>query len=186
MAFKDKFKDFRQLNVNDSLVLRQIRPEQDFSEYAKIYYDADAFRYYEGYSTLRDDEQLKAVLQNQIKAFEKMREYNWTIAYSNTDRALGRILLSDFQKYNTAANIGYFLNREFWGKGIISACIAPVVKFGFDYLNLTRIFTTVEPNNFASWKALEKNGFAREGTMRSAVLLPDGLHDCYLYAVIKN
>ena len=187
MTFKDKFREFQPLTVNNILILRQIKPEQDLAEHVKIYNDADVFRYYEGYkNTQYDDERVLHILHNRTRAFDRMSEYTWTITDAETDCALGRIHLSDFQNNNTAANIGYFLGREHWGKGIISACIATVAAFGFNYMNLQRIFTTVEVNNIGSWRALAKNGFTREGTLRRAMSLPDGLHDCYLYAKLST
>jgi hypothetical protein len=95
-------------------------------------------------------------------------------------------LLSDFQNNNTAANIGFFINRQYWGRGIVTACVATVIKFGFEYMHLERIFTTVETNNVGSWKALEKNGFLREGKLRHSMMLKDGLHDCFMYAVLAE
>lgn len=164
MAFKDLWTAFQPLAVNDALILRQVKPEQDSDSFFRIYCDADAMKYYQGYSkppAARD--WVRVVLQNQIKAFERRREYNWTIADANTDEALGRILLSDFQNNNTMANIGYFLRRDCWGKGIMTACTSMAVRFAFDYMKLERVFSTVERNNIASWRVLEKTGlYAKE------------------------
>ena len=186
MAFKDYFINFQQLVVNEQIILRQTKPEQDLQDYFKIYLDAEANQYYAGYSRPRDHEAVLVTIQNQINEFNKRRVYNWTIADSKTDKVFGRILLSDFQNKNTAANIGYFLEREHWGKGIITASITQVINFGFNNMKLERIFTIVEINNIASWKALEKNGFIREGMQRKAMSLPDGLHDCYMYAKLAT
>lgn len=187
MAFKELWTAFQPLVVNDALILRQVKPEQDSDSFFRIYCDADAMKYYQGYSkppAARD--WVRVVLQNQIKAFEKRREYNWTIADAKTDEALGRILLSDFQNNNTMANIGYFLRRDCWGKGIMTVCTSMVMRFAFDYMKLERIFSTVERNNIASWRVLGKNGFVREGVLRHCFLLPDGLHDCYLYGRLAS
>jgi ribosomal-protein-alanine N-acetyltransferase len=53
-------------------------------------------------------------------------------------------------------------------------------------MHLERIFTTVETNNIGSWKVLEKNGFLREGKLRHSMMLKDGLHDCYMYAILAE
>ena len=186
MAFKDKFKTFQSLQTGTDIVLRQVNPETDLSAYFDIYSDAGAFIYYEGYGNAPDMEHVKIILHNQIRDFEKARMYCWTIADSKTETVMGRIHLSDFENGNSCANIGYFLGREYWGKGVISICIAPVIRFGFDFLELERICTRVEVNNIASWKALEKNGFLREGTLRRTFQLSIGLHDCYIYAKLST
>ena len=182
MTLKEMFAEFQPITVNENIILRQVKPEKDCEKYFELYSDADALKYYLGYGKPPvNQEQVKKIIQNQINAFEKCREYNWTIADRNTDEVLGRILLSDFQNNNTAANIGYFLDRKYWNKGIMTACTEAVVKFGFEQLKLERIFTSVEPNNIASQRVLEKNGFIKEGHLRHCFPLNDGLHDCVIY-----
>lgn len=182
MAFKDYFKDFQNLYVDDKYILRQVSLEKDMDAYFEAYSDELVFKYYGSGSTCKGRDNLKKVLSNQINEFEKVRVYSWTIADAKTDFVIGRILLSNFESNNKIANIGYFINRSYWGKGIISSCIDSVVKFGFEYLKLERIHTRVAIENIGSWKVLEKNGFIREGLLRHCFELADGLHDCYLYS----
>lgn len=187
MAFKDLWTEFRPIEVNDRWVLRQVDPEGDLDVYYEIYCDAEAMKYYQSYGKPpADKDWVRVVLKNQIKEFEKRRVYNWTIADAQTGEAMGRILLSDFQNNNTMANIGYFLHRKHWGKGVATACAEAVIRFGFDYLKLERIYSEVEVNNVASWRVLEKNGFTREGTLRHCFMLNDGIHDCYLYGKLST
>ena len=191
MAFKDKFKEFQPLQVNDKFILRQVNPEKDLEDYFEIYHDAKTFEQYGGTRSLNKDfikekERVLAILKNQINAFEKQREYIWTITEIKTDKALGRIHFSNFDCNNRVANIGYFINRNYWGQGIVSACIAPVVNFGFDYLEFERIATKVLPDNIGSWRALEKNGFIREGLLRNCFENGNELKDCYLYSKIYS
>jgi len=134
MAFKDHFITFQELDVNDRYILRQVNPEGDASVYSEIYGDADVFKYYEGGKVTADRERVLLVLKNQIKEFEKARVYTWTIADKKSGKALGRIHLSNFECNNRIANIGYFLHRASWGKGIASVCINPVAAFGFSTL----------------------------------------------------
>lgn len=182
MAFKDHFVSFQALDVDSGILLRQVSPEKDLEDYCEIYADAEMFRFYEGAAVCRDKARVQKILKNQIRAFERASEYTWTICDKANDKAIGRIHLSNFESGNRIANVGYFINRAYWGKGIISACIGPVADFGFRSLNLERICTTVALDNIGSWKALEKNGFLREGLLRHSFSIQDALVDCYLYA----
>lgn len=185
MAFKNNFVKFQELETTNYL-LRQVTPEGDLEDYVKIYSDDDLMKYYEGGSTTSDKDRVRLILKNQIKEFEKARVYSWTIVDKETGKVLGRIHLSNFENNNKVANIGYFISRESWGKGVISACIAPVIEFGFLNLKLERIYTTVHPDNLGSWKALEKNGFTREGLLRHCFNLKIGLTDCYMYSKLST
>jgi hypothetical protein len=48
MAFKDKFKEFQILDVNEDIVLRQADPDNDCHVHYEIFNDIDAFCYYGG------------------------------------------------------------------------------------------------------------------------------------------
>ncbi|GHT99656.1 hypothetical protein FACS1894142_7500 [Spirochaetia bacterium] len=185
MGFKDKFKDFQEIVVNKNILLRQVNPEKDLQAYNEIYTDKDVFQYYES-GSVKDIEHLKIVLNNQLKETKTGRIYNWTIEDRKKDFAIGRILLSDFKHNNTIANIGYFLNRKYWNKGIMTSCVKSVVEFGFKYLELERIYSTVMIDNVGSWKVLEKNGFLREGILRKWFWKNDKNNDCYMYSKLNT
>ena len=52
--------------------------------------------------------------------------------------------------------------RDYWGIGIATESTTPVVKYGFDKLDLERIIGLVMPGNIASIRVLEKLGFFYE------------------------
>ena len=187
MTFKDKFKEFQTLDVNEDIILRQANPDNDCHAHYEIFRDTDAFCYYGGlHGDKHSPEKSWKILNNQIKEFEKASVYSWIIADKKSGKALGRILLSNFEDNNKKANIGYFIGRNSWGKGIISACIKPVVEFGFSYLELERIYTRVHVDNVGSWKALEKSGFLREGLLRHSFNVNNNLFDCYMYSKLST
>ena len=67
--------------------------------------------------------------------------------------------------YNTilylASNIGYWIGKQYQGKGIATECIKLVVNYAFDILKLEEISAYVFPENNPSIRILEKNGFVK-------------------------
>jgi RimJ/RimL family protein N-acetyltransferase len=64
--------------------------------------------------------------------------------------------------------LGYWLGREFWGRGIASAAVAQFLQ-----IEATRPLTArVAGHNLGSVRVLEKSGFTRAG--EEAFTLPDG------------
>ena len=55
--------------------------------------------------------------------------------------------------------LGFYFAREFWGRGLATEAGRAFVNFGFDELKLTRIVTSVQVENAASIRVLEKLGF---------------------------
>ncbi len=88
--------------------------------------------------------------------------------------------------YRKTAELGYWIGEPYWGKGIITAAIPLILKYGWDELNLNRIQASVFEYNRASMKALEKSGFIKEGVMRKRLIKNDQYFDEHLYAVLRS
>jgi RimJ/RimL family protein N-acetyltransferase len=87
--------------------------------------------------------------------------------------------------YRHTAEIGYWLGSPFRGKGIITEAIKLVCQYGFNQLNIIRIFANVFEHNKASYKALLKNGFEQEGIRKKGVIKNKELVNEYVMAKIK-
>jgi len=62
-------------------------------------------------------------------------------------------------------HIGYWIGREFWGKGVATAAVAQLVKV----VTARPMFARVAAANPASVRVLEKCGFAEIGRHRSSI-----------------
>lgn len=58
--------------------------------------------------------------------------------------------------------LGYYLARDYWGRGLASEAARAFVDFAFRDLGLTRIISSVEAGNDVSKHILEKLGFHLE------------------------
>ena len=65
----------------------------------------------------------------------------------------------DFEK--KTGEIGYALNREYWGKGIMTKACLKVMEFGYDYLGLDKIIIKHYKENIGSQRVIEKCGFIK-------------------------
>lgn len=61
-----------------------------------------------------------------------------------------------------AGELGYTLNREYWGNGYATAAVGHLLRLGFEDLGLERISATCDARNAASIRVLEKSGFKLE------------------------
>jgi len=80
------------------------------------------------------------------------------------------------------AEIGYWLGREHWGKGIMTKAVIEITRYGFDRLGFRRIYANIFPHNKASMRVVEKAGYKFEGIQKKAVKKGDRLIDEYLFA----
>ncbi|HKB86288.1 MAG TPA: GNAT family protein [Ignavibacteriaceae bacterium] len=81
--------------------------------------------------------------------------------------------------------LGYWLARDYWNKGIMSRVVKSFCRYGFDSLHLVRIEATVFEHNLSSARVLEKCGFEYEGTLRKYYIKDGNFIDVRLYSIIK-
>ena len=84
------------------------------------------------------------------------------------------------------AEMGYWLAQSHWNKGITTRVVDRLCDYGFQNMNLVRITAQVFPENHASARVLEKNGFAEEGTLRAHCRKGDTFQDSRLFARLRD
>ena len=82
------------------------------------------------------------------------------------------------------SELGYWVGENFWGQGIATAAVKKICAFGFEKLELVRIYANVFEKNFASMRVLEKCGFELEGRLRKAIFKNGVIQDAFLYSLI--
>lgn len=76
--------------------------------------------------------------------------------------------------------------REFWNKGYGTDAIRTLVRFGFDTLNLNRIWLRVYETNRRAQRVYEKVGFFMEGHLRQAEFRAGLPVDVLLYSILRE
>jgi [ribosomal protein S5]-alanine N-acetyltransferase len=81
--------------------------------------------------------------------------------------------------------IGYWLARDYWNRGVMSKVVKSFCLYGFESLHLIRIEATVFEHNLSSCRVLEKCGFEYEGTLKKYYRKDGNFIDVRLYAITK-
>lgn len=84
--------------------------------------------------------------------------------------------------YRLSAEMGYWIGRAYWGKGIATRAVNLLTDYGFNRLGLIRIYAGVFESNMASRRVLEKAGFSLEGIAYRAVVKDEKLLNECKYA----
>ena len=80
------------------------------------------------------------------------------------------------------AELGYWLGRPYWGRGVMTNAVGAVTNYAFDVLKLTRVFAVPFGHNTASCRVLERTGYAKEALMRRSAVKAGEVLDQVLYA----
>jgi len=84
------------------------------------------------------------------------------------------------------AEIGYWLAKPFWGRGIMTAVVGKACDFAIAEFGLVKIVAHVFADNSASAKVLEKCGFQQEGYLRKQYLKDGRFIDARLFALVEE
>jgi RimJ/RimL family protein N-acetyltransferase len=84
------------------------------------------------------------------------------------------------------AELGYWIGKPFWGKGIATEAAREVVRWGFEEQRFNRIYAGCFSGNAASMRVLEKLGFKFEGISRENVLKWEQFRDVHLYSLLAR
>jgi len=84
------------------------------------------------------------------------------------------------------ADLGYWLGEQYWNKGYMTEAIRLACHLAFEYCGTVRVYATVFTGNTGSRRALEKNGFSLDGTMRSHVYKQGSWLDCWFFSLLRT
>lgn len=101
-------------------------------------------------------------------------------------KVAGRIGLYYLDHQNKIANIGYWLGKEFEGKGLVTQACQEIIRLGFTELGLNRIEVKCATGNVKSQAIPERLGFTKEGVLRQAEFVNGQFHDLNIYSLLKT
>jgi ribosomal-protein-serine acetyltransferase len=87
---------------------------------------------------------------------------------------------------NEIGHLGYWLGKEYTGKGIMSLVTADLINIGFNEFPIQKIEIRCATTNFKSRAIPERLGFKNEGTLRKAEKVYDKYFDMVVYGLLKN
>jgi RimJ/RimL family protein N-acetyltransferase len=94
---------------------------------------------------------------------------------------IGLVLHDDVER--CSAEIGYWLGRAFWGRGLATAAVRGLTGHAFAAHTLTRVYALPFADNAASIRVLEKAGYQLEGRLRRAAVKDGRVRDQAVYAI---
>ncbi len=84
------------------------------------------------------------------------------------------------------ASVGYWLDKEAQGQGLVTRATRALVGYGFSQLGLRRIEIHCAEGNLPSRSIPGRLGFSREGVHEAMQALPEGPVDLVVYAMLAD
>ncbi|HKU69002.1 MAG TPA: GNAT family protein [Candidatus Baltobacteraceae bacterium] len=99
---------------------------------------------------------------------------------------IGCIDLHEIDWANANARIGYWLDKDHTGHGIMTRAVHLLVEYAFEALDLHRVEIRVATENQRSRRVPERLGFTLEGVLRQVQRLRGDYNDHALYALLRD
>lgn len=112
--------------------------------------------------------------------------YDLAVILKETGELIGGGTIKVCNRKHKEAFIGYCFKPKYWRKGYATELGEGLLHFGFNKLNLHRIYATCDITNIGSAKVLEKIGMEREGRLRQHKWIRDRWRDSYLYSILER
>ena len=173
------FTPFPNLETN-RLILRRLSAE-DVLEIFALRSDKDVMKYIPR-PLAKSIEDAQAHISLIDEKIENNEGINWAITLKDNPKLIGIIGHYRIKPEHFRAEIGYMLLPEYQGKGIISEAIKEVVNYGFEVMKLHSIEAIIDPENHASEKVLQKNGFVKEAHLKENEYYEGRFLDTVIYS----
>ena len=109
----------------------------------------------------------------------------FAITLAETKALIGSVSLLNISLEHENAELGYWIGIPYWQKGYCTEAVKTILNYGFESLQLHRIYAVHYTDNIASGKVLLKAGMKHEGLIHHAVKKWGEFKDLELYAVIN-
>ena len=166
------------------LILRPMRLQDADVVFRSYASDPVATRYL-AWTTHKRVVETRAFLRQAVRTWRDGTEYLWAMILRD-GTLIGSI---GIRPGAIRAEIGYVVNRAYWGNGYTTEAARALVKWLQTQKNIYRIWATCDVDNTASARVLEKVGMTLEGILRKWIIRPQWGNvprDCCCYSMVKR
>jgi ribosomal-protein-alanine N-acetyltransferase len=137
------------------LTLRPLQPADTVTLH-RIYQTDGVLRYFPNPNPPAIEKVERFILEQQ-EHWERYGYGNWGITLRGKNESIGWAGLQ-FLPELSETEVGYLLDKPFWGWGYATEASRVSLQFGFDHFAFSRLIALVHPDNVASQRVLEKCG----------------------------
>ena len=163
--------------------LRPLTEKDLTNEYLQWLNDEEVCRY-NSHAIFPNTEQK---MKNYFQRLDSHQEVVLAIIDAGTERHIGNVSLQNINWVSKNAEFAILLgNKEYWGRGYGEEAAQLIVDYGFDRLNLHRIYCGTPEGNEGMKKLAVKLNMQKEGVRREAIYKHGQYLDIIEYGLLRN
>ena len=168
----------------DRLTLRKPTYD-DVQPLLELSQDDEVMLYY-GMEPFKEEKQSRDEIEWFLKIWREGTGTRWVITLKGEDDLIGEIGFYEYKKKHRRAEIGYKLLRSHWREGYMTEALVGMLEYMYGTLDLNRVQALVDPRNEASLRLIEKQGFQRDGLLRSYEYERGAYVDLYMLSLLRE
>lgn len=133
---------------------------------------------------IQNVEHTKNFIKHSRDQYATHKSLNTTIVFKG--EIVGVAGFNEIDWSNKMASVGYWIGKEYAGKGIITKVVKSLTDYAFLQLQLNRVEIRAAKENKKSRAIPERLGFTKEGCIREAEWLYDHFVDHVIYGMLAK
>jgi len=181
---EELFSNYGELQ-SDRLQLRKLTL-RDTPDIFEIYSNQEVMLYFDDRFAFEDVAEAEQMITEYDSAIRDQYSMRWGIVLKESGKIIGTCGFHAISDYHKRIEVGYDLNRNYWGKGYMSEALSLIIGYAFGNSDVNRIEAFVEPPNTASGALLGRLGFRLEGTLREHEMCRGSLTDIQVFSLLRK
>jgi RimJ/RimL family protein N-acetyltransferase len=147
--------NLRTLKISDAYSIYKNAKDREISKYTRLPYPYKLKYAYDFVRLCQEN-------------YKKKTDYELGIELKKIGKIIGTISLMHLDNTRRDAEVGYWLGKQYWRRGITKEALTLILDYGFNTLELVRIYAKVLYPNLSSIRLLQRTGFRYEGRIRKS------------------
>jgi diamine N-acetyltransferase len=102
------------------------------------------------------------------------------------DEYVGTVSLKNINSVDRNAEYAIIIRKKYWGTGIAKDATRQIINYGFNTLNLKKIYLNVFSSNIRANKFYKNMGFKFEGTFKEHIYVNERYEDLNWYCTFNE
>ena len=130
---------------------------------------------------------LELITEQWERGIKSSDEITFTIVEKRKNKMIGWCGFYSINWISRAAEYRIFIgDKNYWNKGFGTEVTKLLLKYGFEKLNLNKVFLGVNAANRGALRSYEKAGFVKEGVLREEVYRNNQYYDAIRMSVLRK
>ena len=129
---------------------------------------------------------VKPYLQRLIDDAINNKGITWAMRLKGTNRLIGTAGFWQIDEVNYRAEIGYAMEPEFQGQGLMSEVLIKIIDYAFREMKLHSLMGNTHPDNKKSQAILQRMGFQQEAHHREDYYFEGAFYDSVKFGLLER